>query len=293
MNIKRYFDAKEFYNAVFDVLVKHEVQNSLPLGIVALGNKGGEERGWKNVKNWYMATVLGDNGEIALVAVMTPPMNITLYEADNVPNEQALNCLCENILKEEVTVAGVTAKDDLADRFAQIYCARTSISFKTHMNLRLYTLEKVEENVPQRGTLRRAEQKDLYFLPYWYSDFYIECELGKESFENIVATVNSAIESKMLFILEEEGMPLSMAAATRETVNGRRVAMVYTPPHFRKKGYASCCTAKVSQIILDSGYKYAALFADLKNPVSNSIYQKIGYRPVCDYKEIQFNPAEK
>lgn len=288
MNFKRYFDAKEFYNAVFNVLVKHEVQNSLPLGIVVLGNQGGGERGWKNVKNWYMATVSGDNGEIVLVAVMTPPMNITLYEKDNIPNEQSLNCLCENILKDKVAVAGVTAKDDLADRFAQIFCGKTGMSFQTHVNLRLYTLIKVDESVPQRGTLRRAEQRDLYFLPYWYKDFYIECNLGEESFENMVDAVNSAVKSGMLFILEEGGVPVSMAAATRETVKGRRISMVYTPPYFRKKGYASCCVAKVSQIVLDMNYIYAALFADLNNPVSNSIYQTIGYRPVCDYKEIKF-----
>jgi predicted GNAT family acetyltransferase len=33
------------------------------------------------------------------------------------------------------------------------------------------------------------------------------------------------------------------------------------------------------------------LFTDLANPTSNSIYQKIGYRPVFDICEIEFTPA--
>lgn len=288
MEYKRYCDAKKFYNAVFPLLLRQEAQNSLPLGNVVLGNNGGGERGWKNVKNWYMATVSNGKSEIILVAIMTPPHNITLYEKDNIQNDGALNCLCENIIKENVSVSGVTSKTDLAKRFAQAYTKRANMSYAAEKNMRIYTLEKISENVPQVGVLRKAEQKDLHFLPYWYNEFYIDCGFGRGNFEEIFLSVNEAIESKMLFVLEEDGVPVSIAAATRETVNGRRVAMVYTPPYFRKKGYASSCVAKVSQIVLDMGYKYAALFTDLSNPVSNSIYQKIGYRPVCDYDELKF-----
>lgn len=66
------------------------------------------------------------------------------------------------------------------------------------------------------------------------------------------------------------------------------VNAVYTPPHYRGKGYATSCVASLSQHLLNSGYKFCSLFTDLANPVSNSIYMKIGYRPVCDYDEYKF-----
>jgi len=87
---------------------------------------------------------------------------------------------------------------------------------------------------------------------------------------------------------EDGGVPVSMAAAVREMITGRCIGMVYTPPYYRNHGYAMSCVAQVSQRILDEGYAYASLFTDLANPVSNSIYQRIGYRPVCDYNEMAF-----
>jgi uncharacterized protein len=80
----------------------------------------------------------------------------------------------------------------------------------------------------------------------------------------------------------------TMAASTRPTRNGITVNNVYTPPHQRKKGYASACVAALSQKQLDSGYKYCCLFTDLANPTSNQIYMDIGYQPVCDFGEHKF-----
>jgi predicted GNAT family acetyltransferase len=61
-----------------------------------------------------------------------------------------------------------------------------------------------------------------------------------------------------------------------------RVAPVYTPPSLRGRGYAGAVTAAVSQAALDAGATEVVLYTDLANPVSNSVYQRLGYRPVED-----------
>ena len=48
--------------------------------------------------------------------------------------------------------------------------------------------------------------------------------------------------------------------------------------------------AALSQHLLDSGWSVCSLTTDLANPVSNHIYQRIGYRPVCDFNEYRFEP---
>ena len=58
---------------------------------------------------------------------------------------------------------------------------------------------------------------------------------------------------------------------------------VYTPPALRRRGFASALVAAVSAVGLASGKEVCVLYTDLANPTSNSIYQKIGYRPVCDW----------
>jgi hypothetical protein len=82
-----------------------------------------------------------------------------------------------------------------------------------------------------------------------------------------------------------------MALLARETVNGATIGAVYTPGEYRNHGYATAVTSAVTQIILDSGKKYATLYADLDNPTSNSIYQKMGYSPVMDATVWNFIPS--
>ena len=90
------------------------------------------------------------------------------------------------------------------------------------------------------------------------------------------------------FYLWEDGKTRSMAATPAETPTGARVGYVYTPPLFRGRGYASICVAQLSQLLLDQGRRFCCLFADLANPASNSIYERLGYEPVGDVAHFNF-----
>ncbi|WP_084609017.1 GNAT family N-acetyltransferase [Thermocrispum agreste] len=86
----------------------------------------------------------------------------------------------------------------------------------------------------------------------------------------------------------DDGVVRSMARASAQLHGMSRVGMVYTPPEHRRRGYGAAVTAAVSQWALDQGARDVVLFTDLDNPTSNSIYQKIGYRPVYDAVEYRF-----
>jgi predicted GNAT family acetyltransferase len=86
-----------------------------------------------------------------------------------------------------------------------------------------------------------------------------------------------------------DGEPVSMAARVRETAHGSAVSAVYTPPQFRGRGYATSCVGELCRQILHEGRRFCALFADLANPVSNSIYQRIGFRQVADFDQVHFS----
>ena len=79
-----------------------------------------------------------------------------------------------------------------------------------------------------------------------------------------------------------------MAGFTRELKTAIGVAFVYSPPYYLGKGYATSCVAQISQIALDKGFTKCVLYTDLLNPTSNSIYQKVGYKPICDSLILQF-----
>ena len=41
-------------------------------------------------------------------------------------------------------------------------------------------------------------------------------------------------------------------------------------------------------MLLDGGQQFCFLYTDLANPISNAIYERIGYKPVTDVVDVNF-----
>jgi predicted GNAT family acetyltransferase len=82
-----------------------------------------------------------------------------------------------------------------------------------------------------------------------------------------------------------------MAGWAGPTPRGVRINFVYTPPAHRGRGYATSCVAALTRHLLDPGKEFCFLFTDLANPTSNKIYRRLGYRHVCDFRDVRFEPA--
>lgn len=94
-----------------------------------------------------------------------------------------------------------------------------------------------------------------------------------------------------LHLWEVEGRPVALAGLSPVLAGMTRVGPVYTPPELRTNGYASAVTAAVSALAGERGAAQVLLYANLANPTSNSIYQRIGYRPVEDSVVLGFTPS--
>ena len=287
MQFKLYTDVHKFYNDTYGVLMRHEAQNMIPLGNTIIGNEGKDKTEWRDPANWLMAAITDADG-IQLTAIMTPPHNITLYATDNIINPEAVNCLIDGLKDRELP--GVTTEKTLAEYFAKEYTSRRGITFTTTMNQRIYELTAVNPDVQRFGSLRLLEEKDMYFFPYWVEAFHAAKSYGNTemSIPQDAELYRYRLSAKKLYVLEDNGIPVSMAGYTREMQTAIGVAFVYTPPFYREKGYATSCVALISQIALEKGFTKCVLYTDLANPISNSIYQKIGYVPVCDSLMLKF-----
>ncbi len=267
MQLARYHDVKAFGKHVLPKLLKNEAQNNLMIGILLRAMAKDEP------VDWLMATV-EEEREIVLVALMTPPRNILL---DGSEDPQALALLCESVEQ----CPGVFAPKRLARAFAEC-CKRP---FEVHMEERAYELTEVQP-VRRMGVLRAACESDMVFMPYWIKAFEDEAfgtvnELKPEWAQQMIALGS-------LYVLEVDGLPVCLAGNCRKTPGGSAIGPVYTPPFFRNRGYAADCVAQLSQLLLDRGSAFCALFTDLKNPASNSAYIRAGYRAVCDFSELSF-----
>ncbi|MCL2343585.1 MAG: GNAT family N-acetyltransferase [Firmicutes bacterium] len=291
MRFQQYCDVHTFYGDTYDTLMRGEAQNLILLGNLMIGEVGADKTGWRDPANWFMAAVL-DGESPELVALMTPPHNLTLYETDNRPNDDALTCLVEGIIKSGVALPGVMTESTLANRFAAAYTAAVGGSFAVRMRQRIYELTRVSPEIPAIGELRLARESDLSFLPYWFEGFESECFHTPFAVPAEIERCRRAIGAGRLYILEDSGISVSMAQIQREMRTACGVSLVYTPPYFRNRGYASACVAGVSRVALERGFAKCVLYTDLDNPTSNDIYQKIGYAPLCDSLEIEFQNME-
>jgi uncharacterized protein len=234
----------------------------------------------------FLATVQEDV-QLTCAALMTPPHHLLLY-ADQ-PATAAFDLLIDTLRQNAWSVSGVTARAELARQFAERWQQRTNEAFSVDMHLRVFELRAVEWPTLPPGHCRVADAADLPLVYRWYCDFTREA-LPKDSVLPTEEGVRRTIGEGNFHLWDDDG-PVSLAVRGRQLPHGASVGPVYTPPDKRGRGYASACVAALSQAILDGGADYCTLFTDLANPTSNRIYQRLGYRPLCDFTEYKFRAA--
>ena len=277
MRFVRYTSIDAFAGDTLEILLENEVQNNLPISFIA--DKTTDKT------NWFLASVKDEDGGVVLTAACTPPFNIVMYETRNQPNSAAVKLLGDELKSIGLAFPGVLAEQSLAQRFAESYA--DGHGFHTNLSMNVMRLDKVSDMDRSPGHCRLLREDDLYFVPYWERAFSEECRVEVFDIPTNTEQVKSRIEEQTHFIWED-GRPVSQAVHGRSTQNGAVVNGVYTPPHYRRKGYASSVVAELSQVLLERGHTFCCLFADADNPISCGIYRKIGYYDLCVFSEIKW-----
>ncbi len=287
MLLSTYQNAQAFLLKVQSTLEKQEACNSLMLGICFRLCNFPE----RTTTPPYLVTV-EDEHQLLFAACMTPPYNLVLAFIA-VDDHAAVELVVRQLLKDQLRVPGVLGPAPTAEAFAQIWEKLTGKPYREGVRQRVFELCQVIPPSPVPGALRLATGEDLELVTRWTAAFAQEA-LHEEEPVRAHQEARRRIGDREIYLWElPDRQVVTMAAKTRPISNGISVSLVYTPPENRERGYASNCVAALSQLLLASGWKWCSLFTDLSNPTSNSIYQKIGYRPVCDFNEYLFHDVCK
>ncbi|MBD2058547.1 GNAT family N-acetyltransferase [Oculatella sp. FACHB-28] len=276
MKLNHFQAADRFYERVKDHLEQHTAQHCMLLRACYALLHNPQPR----ARPPYLATVEAE--DILAVAVWISPRYLILSQ---VRDFAALDLIAQDLSTHQEPLPGVSSLPDIATAFAQKWQALTQQSYK--LSLKLWANQLVQvQSIPQAsGYLQLAEEGDRSLLINWLKAFDIEA-LGQIE-NNAEASVDRALAQKTLY-LWHDGVPVSMAGGRKSLPNGGWISPVYTPPEYRRKGYASSCVAALSQRLLDQGCDYCMLFTDQTNSTSNHVYQAIGYQPVCDWYDYSF-----
>lgn len=223
------------------------------------------------------------DGSVASAFMHTPPYPLVLTDMPAVAAAE----LAADLAGRGHQAPGVNATPAPGAAFAAAWQAHTGQSTYTGMRSRLYALDTLlPPDPPPPGTARTADAADRDLLLAWLNAFQDEAQpAGPNESERVV---NDGVGWGGLVLWEHGGRPVSLAGRHRAAAGQARVGPVYTPPDLRGRGFGGAATAAVTQAALDDGAEGVVLFTNLENPTSNSLYQRLGYRPISDWTVIRF-----
>jgi|SRR5215472_2181094 len=195
----------------------------------------------------------------------------------------AITALVAAIAEAGVSLPGVNGEAATAAGFAGQWTEKCKSAATPIMGNRLYELLALGESPAVPGKFRQAVPSDRGLMIHWTRSFQSEVS---EPADDIDLRVDAALAGGHLW-LWDDGDTASMAFS-REPVEGVvRVSGVYTPVDKRKRGYAEACVHALSKRLVNAGYR-CVLYTDLANPISNSIYRRIGYTAVAEVLRYRF-----
>jgi predicted GNAT family acetyltransferase len=268
-------DARAFLDRAAQRLAAEEARYGLILGISRRLVDDPHEYG--SEEPWFL--ILEDDGELAGLALRTPPFNI-LVAAFSGDTPEVAPVMVTEAASTFDALPGVVGEPEIADSFAEGWCALRRVKVGHTMRQRIYRLTEVKPIPLSPGELRLAGESDLELITGWAMGFQ-EATFGQAEVDRVAGRVAKQVARGEIF-LWVDGEPVSMASKARPSGNAVSVGMVYTPPNLRKRGYASSCVAALCGVLLKKGFTYCTLYTDLSNPTSNKIYKRIGFEEVCD-----------
>jgi predicted GNAT family acetyltransferase len=155
----------------------------------------------------------------------------------------------------------------------------------------LYSLALDDLVVPEalragRVVGRPAELRDVDVLARWRVGYEIEA-LGEEETEELWtherAMAERAVEESNTWVLEADGQLVATSAFNSRIAEAVQIGGVWTPPEFRRRGYARCVVAQSLLDARDDGAQLAILFTDEDNIPAQKAYTSLGFRHVGDY----------
>ena len=276
MNVNAYKTPQKFLDATERLLEQKEIENNLILGVC---------NGFADKTKEYQDCVFMnciDDEQIQVTSIKTIPKAII---AGTTRNVQHIKALADYYLDHEIDLTGIIGESFYASSFSEFY----GKNIADEATLIIHKLTTVNKLPLKSGMLVTATDEDTDLITEWTMKFEEDAQtFPQKPRGQILLSTRNMIASGNIFKWIDQGEIVCMAGIVRKTKNVGIVGLVYTPDRWRAQGYATSCVQKLTEYILQNGFKYCSLFTDASNPTPNNIYKKIGYIPIAEFKDIKF-----
>ncbi|GAA3065404.1 Acetyltransferase (GNAT) family protein [Actinokineospora globicatena] len=193
----------------------------------------------------------------------------------------------EHLVARGESVGRVHGPLEVVESFVERWSRAAGTTVSRSRFERLYRLGGLVAPVVS-GRARFGTAEDIPLLGRWCDEFSDEALGVDERMPDGAEFARDAIDGGRGAPIWVDGMPVAMAMVTPPVAGMSRIGPVYTSKDHRGNGYGSAVTAAAAVWAAEQGARDVLLFADQGNPVANSIYQRIGFRPVLDAVEAVF-----
>ena len=266
IQVRKVEDPAQVLDEAASFLLSQPVLHNLVLSLLEA------RRRWPQPGRYWVAS---SGSEVTGVAFQSPDS----FEATVTPMPpDTARAIGEAVAGEDPPWPGVNGEATTSAVVAGQWAESTKRPAVPWQGQRLYEARavKVPEGVP--GSLRQAGPADRDLLLEWVGAFHNEATPGQPGRPE--AVVDARLPAGHMWVWDD-GEPRSMTTLTPPVAGVVRVQAVFTPPSERGHGYAGALVSGLSESVLVQG-DIPALYTDLGNPVSNSVYRRIGYRCVAE-----------
>ena len=281
MKIKSFQDPSQFAQEAAPLLIAHEAENNLPLGILHQLQEDPSA-----AVDVSMLVLYDEEERPVYLTLRTPPHLWILPSVASVTRQQ-VRFLTEYLRTEALEVPGILGEENSVHWFLERWNELTGQEAELQMHQGIYRLDALKEIRKGEGELVLAESAQQELVAGWLKQFSIETNTPIH--EDSRQQAKDMIDAQRVYLWKKGEEFVSMVCRARTTPHGATVNGVFTPDHFKKQGYASQAVWQLSNQLLREGFSFCALYTDLANPTSNSIYKKIGYQWIGSSKVYHFN----
>ena len=280
MKFEKYDDIKKFMEDNMKLIEEKEWLNNLMVGNCEDGLQQGTE-------GWVLARVI-DNNKTELIMLNRKPWHLLFYSPTNNRTNELFEFAAKEVYKIDKDILGVNGDKELARKFAKYYCKEANIEYEVQTEMRILLLKKIiKAKMNEEVTFRKANLLDKPTLVKYIKEFNKEA-LNEEITQEEAEEKYERYSKNGYYVLENKGKILAQASLRNGLKKGECVSSVYTAKDERNKGYAYNLVYKISEKTLNNGAEYCVLFTDDTNPISNHVYEKIGYKRKVDCEDLRF-----
>jgi predicted GNAT family acetyltransferase len=256
-------DLKEFAQLHLSALEEDEIRFNVQIGVITAAVE--------NPRPGFAHWTLGAPGHCA---TQSPGRAILLGDLDQSECRELVRIL------QDHDYPGVVGASETARWFVQHATEKDGAKFQDPIPQRIHLLSASPQYPRADGAPREVGAADAPLLFDWLAAFHKEAVPHDPPPEQ--ADIEKAAASGRFLFWTRHGRPVSVAAISRRLRRTAAIAPVYTPPEERGRGYGGSATAAVADRAFAEGKSAVCLYTDLRNPISNHCYAKIGFRPYCD-----------